>query len=361
MSTKVLNLITFVIAVVLMIAVLSLPGCNKGTPESADASSGQNKSQGAPASVSGKKVLFVDSYHKGYPWSEGIVSGLLDELHVRLDENDVAHALTDTVELKVVRMDTKRNTSEEFIKQAAQRTKTVIDSWKPDLVIVADDNASKYVVVPYFRNTKTPFVFCGVNWDCSAYGLPCSNVTGMLEVSLIRQLLTEMGKYAAGSRIGLLGADNLSNHKEAEHYRSRFNISLEKEVFVETFEEWKSAFIRIQDEVDMLIIAPPSFLKTAEEKAAAAAFAAKHTAIPTGCVEDWITPYALIGFAKASDEQGRWAGRTALRILGGRSPADIPVVTNTKARIHLNMTIARKLKVVFPMKLIESSELITSE
>ena len=362
MSTRTVSSITFAAAIALVIAVVLLPGCNKAAPDSADASSGQDNSGSAPvASVVGKKVLFVDSYHKGYPWSEGIVSGLLKELHIGLDDDDIAHTSVSTVELKVVRMDTKRNTSEEFIKQAALKTKAVIDSWKPDLVIVADDNASKYLVVPYFRNTETPFVFCGVNWDCSSYGFPCSNVTGMVEVSLIPQLLKEMGKYASGPRIGLLGADNLSNHKEADNYRSRFNISLEKEVFVETFEEWKSAFRRLQSEVDMLIIAPPSFLKTADEKAQAAEFVAEHTAIPTGCVEDWITPYALIGFVKSADEQGQWAGQTALRILRGRSPSDIPVAANTKASIYLNMPIAGKLRVVFPMKLIESAKLVTSE
>ncbi|MBL7219450.1 MAG: hypothetical protein ISS69_05010 [Phycisphaerae bacterium] len=354
--------ITLVATIVSVIAVLSLTGCNERTPDSADASPGQDNREPAAVGLgAGKKVLFVDSYHKGYPWSEGIISGMLGEFHITLDENDIANTLGDTVELRVVRMDTKRNTSEEFIEQAAWKTKTVIDSWKPDLVIVADDNASKYVVVPFFRNAETPFVFCGVNWECSAYGFPCSNVTGMLEVSLIPQLLKEMGKYASGSRIGLLGADNLSNHKEADNYRSKFNVSLEKEVFVETFEEWKSAFKRLQSEVDMLIIAPPSFLKTAEEKAQAAKFVTEHTAVPTGCVEDWITPYALIGFVKASGEQGQWAGRTALKILAGCSPADIPVATNTKARIYLNMPIAKKLRVVFPIKLIESAELVTSE
>jgi ABC-type uncharacterized transport system substrate-binding protein len=355
-NTRAIMSITFVAAVV-----FALTGCNKGTPDSADASAGQDNRRSDIDSGLRKKILFVDSYHKGYPWSEGIISGLLKELRITLAENDIADTSDGTVELKVVRMDTKRNTSEEFIKRAAQETKAVIDSWKPDLVIVADDNASKYVVVPYFRNKEIPFVFCGVNWDCSAYGFPCSNVTGMVEVSLIPQLLKEMGKYASGPRIGLLGADNLSNHKEADNYRSKFNVSLEKEVFVETFEEWKSAFKRLQSEVDMLIIAPPSFLKTTEEKAQAAKFVTEHTAVPTGCVEDWITPYAMIGFVKASDEQGRWAGRTALKILAGRSPADIPVVTNTKAGIYLNMPIAKKLNVVFPMKLIESAELVTSE
>ena len=50
----------------------------------------------------GKKILFVDSYHQGYEWSDGIEAGL-------------RHGLEGAgVELKIVRMDTKRNTDDEF-------------------------------------------------------------------------------------------------------------------------------------------------------------------------------------------------------------------------------------------------------
>jgi hypothetical protein len=32
--------------------------------------------------------------------------------------------------------------------------------------------------VPFFKNASLPFVFCGINWDSTEYGLPCENVTG---------------------------------------------------------------------------------------------------------------------------------------------------------------------------------------
>ena len=81
------------------------------------------------------KVLFVDSYHEGYPWSEGIIDGALKTLAVvraadgRLDDR------SSSVQLRIVRMDTKRNPSEQFGAQAGRRVKGLIDSWKPDVVI----------------------------------------------------------------------------------------------------------------------------------------------------------------------------------------------------------------------------------
>ena len=65
----------------------------------------------------------------------------------------------------IFRMDTKRNTDEEFKKTAALKAKAEIEASKPDVVIAADDNASKYLIQPYFKDASLPFVFCGVNWD----------------------------------------------------------------------------------------------------------------------------------------------------------------------------------------------------
>ena len=54
-----------------------------------------------------QRVLFIDSYHEGYPWSDGITAGIQGVFEGT------------NVTLKVHRMDTKRNGSEEFKKKAA--------------------------------------------------------------------------------------------------------------------------------------------------------------------------------------------------------------------------------------------------
>ena len=45
-------------------------------------------------------------------------------------------------------MDTKRRSSTEDKKNSAVAAKAVIESWKPDVVITADDNAVKYLIQP---------------------------------------------------------------------------------------------------------------------------------------------------------------------------------------------------------------------
>ena len=117
----------------------------------------------------GKKVLYIDSYHQGYAWSDGITKG-------------IEEALKDSgAELKVHRMDTKKKPSEEFKKEAAEKAKALIEEYKPDVVIASDDNAAKYLIAPYYKDSEQPFVFCGVNWDAGVYGFPTANITGMVD------------------------------------------------------------------------------------------------------------------------------------------------------------------------------------
>ena len=79
-------------------------------------------------------------------------------------------------------MDTKRNKSDEYKIAVGREARDLILSWQPDVVITADDNAAKYLIQPYFKDSATPFVFCGVNWTAEEYGFPYSNVTGIVEV-----------------------------------------------------------------------------------------------------------------------------------------------------------------------------------
>jgi ABC-type uncharacterized transport system substrate-binding protein len=308
-----------------------------------------------------QKVLFVDSYHEGYPWSDSILDGALKTLKIRRLAGGQFDCSASPVTLAACHMDTKRHGSAEFKRQAGLKVKAVIESFKPDLVICSDDNATAYVLAPFYRNAAIPFVFCGINWDATEYGLPYRNATGMVEVSFLPKLVEALRVRARGPRLGVLGARNESNVKEVIYYRKMMGTAVEREVLVDTFEQWKAAYVELQDQVDMLILAPPSFIESEQDQATARKFVLANTRIPTGSVEAWIAPYALICHAKLGSEQGEWTAQAALQILGGVSPADIPVVGNHLAQLYLNMPLAKKLKVTFPVELVEQAVLVNED
>jgi ABC-type uncharacterized transport system substrate-binding protein len=296
-------------------------------------------------SFPGKKVLHVDSYHEGYPWSDGIVKGVQDVLK------------SSGVEVKVVRMDTKRNTSESFAKEAGQKVKALIESYHPDVVIAADDNATKYILMPYYRDAKLPFVFCGINWDASLYGLPYKNATGMVEVSLIKQLIETLKGYGKGTRVGLLTSDVETEHKDAVYSKKLFNITFASERYVKTFAAWKDALKSMQDEVDILIVNNNAGISGWNE-AEAASWAQSNAKVPTGTIYDFMMPYAMVGMTKSAEEQGIWSAQTALKILGGTSPSGIPITENKKEDLMLNVKIATKAGIVFKPALVTNAKII---
>ncbi|MCF8084601.1 MAG: hypothetical protein K9M96_16060 [Deltaproteobacteria bacterium] len=292
----------------------------------------------------GKKVLFVDSYHEGYAWSDGITQG-------------IQKTLAGTgVDLEIIRMDTKRNKDDAFKKTAAKEAKAAIEVFKPDVIIAADDNASKFLIMPYFKNVDVPVVFCGVNWDATVYGYPYQNATGMVEVTPIPQILEQLRPFAKGDRIGMIGPDIITAHKEADNYRKVFGYEL-TEYYATDFEDWKKGFAELQDQVDMLIVDSDGGLysdHTDEMKA----FVEANTKIPTGAAYDFMASYALMTYGKLAQEQGAWSASTALKILDGDSPADIPLIKNKEGTLIINVRIAKNMGAEIPFEILESADKI---
>ncbi len=293
----------------------------------------------------GKKVLFIDSYHEGYAWSDGITEGIKMVIE------------PSGAELKVYRMDTKRNGSEAFKKQAAVKAKRLIENYKPDVVIAADDNASKYIIKEYFKNSEIPFVFCGVNWDEKIYGFPYKNTTGMVEVGLYNALINNMKKYAKGNRVSFISADTPSSHKEGENSSKLLGIKYEKVVYVKTFEDWKKQMLDLQKSTDMIVFENNAGM-TGWNDQKAKEFLQQNIALPIGSIYDWMGDFTLISFAKSSQEQGTWAATAALKILKGTNPSDIKIEKNTQGKLFLNMKYAEKLGVTFDLSLLRNAEII---
>jgi ABC-type uncharacterized transport system substrate-binding protein len=289
--------------------------------------------------AAGKKIFFINAYHEGYPWSDGVTAGV--ESVIR----------PSGATLKIVRMDTKRNDSPEFAKAAAKKVLAEIADFAPDIIIAAEDNPSKYVIMPHFKNAATPVVFCGVNWDASMYGYPYKNATGMIEVNPLLELLDYLKRFSKGTRIGYLTSDVETERKEGECYKRILGATLNEETYVKTVSAWKSAYVKMQTNNDLLILGNNAGIPEWNE-ADVAAFMLKNAQIPSGCAYEWMVPYSLIGFTKIPSEQGEWAAHTALKILAGADPASIPIAKNVQGDLMINTKFAKKLGFQFPTSIV---------
>ncbi len=298
----------------------------------------------AAQSVAGKKVLFINSYHPEYEWSAAVEAGAKG-----------VFAGTG-VKLQFHEMDTKRHGDEAFKVKAGAEAKKLIETAKPDVVIVADDNAVSYVYAKYFKDSAIPFVFLGVNWDSSKYA-PFENATGMVEVALARELLENLKGYAKGTRIGYLSADNETERIDLPFLKKQAGRPFTVEKYVKTLAQWNEAFGRMQGEVDLIFIGNNAGIMdwNADE---AVAFAAANARVPTGSVYDWMMPYAMLGIVKVAEEQGVFAAKAALEILRGKKPTDIPIAQNKLGKTILNVKLASQAGITFKPALLKNAQVL---
>ena len=293
----------------------------------------------------GKKILYLGSYHSGYTWSDGITHGIREVLD------------GSGIELKIHHMDTKRNRSDKFIQQAAMQARARIEAFAPDVVIISDDNAVKHVLQEFYKDAPLPFVFCGVNWDASVYGLPYRNTTGMIEVELIKPLIQQLRPYAEADRIGFLALDSISSRKNLQWQQQSEGTRYHKAYLVNSFAEWKARYLALQDEVDMLIVGNEHGI-SGWNMQEAIAFTRKHNRIPSGTLSPGRMGLALLGYLRLPEEQGRWAAQAALKILDGAAPSSIAVAKNQQAHVVINHALSEKLGITFPPALFKRAEIV---
>lgn len=328
----------------LLLSLILLTSCNP-TRDSQDVNS-PSPLKSTPERL--RKVFYVNSYHQGYAWSDRIEQTIRTVL-----QNEAGNF---KINLSAYHMDSKRKNSLSEIMQAAQEALQQINREEPDIIIVSDDNAIKYLVVPYLLSRKIPIIFCGVNWDSKKYNLPENLTTGMLEVQRVDQLVKGLSPYAKGDRIAFLKGDDESARIEAQEIKNKFLIPLDLRL-VKNFKAWQQQYLKLQEDADILILGNAASIPD-WDKEQAREFILKNTRIPSGCWDSWMAAYCLETLATRPEEQGAWVARTALRVLQGVSTADIPQVYNQQTKIYLNMPLANRLNIRFAMNVIEAATLI---
>ena len=118
-----------------------------------------------------KSVLYINSYHQGYPWSDTIFEGIRKTLY----QSDYK------IELQVEYLDAKKFNVEPVLKAFSQLHQEKFRDQRFDVVIVSDDDAFQYAIK--YRSQlfpEVPIVFCGVN-NLTTEQAAVGNITGIVE------------------------------------------------------------------------------------------------------------------------------------------------------------------------------------
>jgi ABC-type uncharacterized transport system substrate-binding protein len=289
------------------------------------------------SSLAADKCLYISSYHQGYAWSDGVEQGLRDKLD--------GHC-----EIRQFDMDSKRNKDEAFVQQAAEQARQLIETWQPDVVITSDDNAAKYVVQQFYRDSAIPFIFCGVNWTVDEYGFPYSNVTGIIEVAPLEAMLEHAQEFSGSQHAVYLGANTLTEKKNLEKMQQtarKLGIELQEKLVNDSV-EWRQAYQSAQTS-GFIVMGSYSGVHNWDMDEQSA-FANQHAEKLVVTNHGWMMPVSTIGFTKIPAEHGEWAGMAAIEILKGVAPQKIPIVANRKWDLWINFKHLQATGIDLPRK-----------
>jgi ABC-type uncharacterized transport system substrate-binding protein len=303
------------------------------------------------------KVLHVMSYHSPWRWTDGQLEGFRDGLDGL------------PVNLRVLQMNTKQNSTEAAKQRIGAEMRAAIDQWQPDLLYTSDDDAQAYVARHYV-GTRLPIVFSGVNAEPSQYGFRgAPNVAGVQEhehfVESVR-LLRAMGLPVRTIAVVVDDApmwDPVLTRMRAALPQA--DVRVAHWDCIRTWDEYKQRTAAYQGKVDAVgLLGIFNFKDGARGNVPyreVLRWTAEHSRVPDFSYWlDRINYGTLASVTVSEQEQGRAAGRLARAILAdGRAPGSLPMGPTVKGTPMVSLARARRLALDIPSSVLLSSEVVT--
>lgn len=278
----------------------------------------------ANALVSKKRILILNSYHKGLSWTDNIVSGI----HEALKTQDAE------IEYYIEYMDTKRYYGEKYFEKLHELYFRKYAKERFDVVIAADNDAFDFTR-KYNREIfhSTPVVFCGINNYKDSMIAGYRNFTGVVEDTDIKSTIEVALKlHPQTSQIVVVNDKTTTGIAMENEVREvvPFFEDMVNFVFVEDFD-----FSELQSKVRALPSDSIVLLTVVNRDRKGNFFAYEESLkllypaaqVPIYSVWEFYLGKGIVGGMLTNGfNQGKVAGEITLRILKGEKISSIPVV-----------------------------------
>lgn len=287
-----------------------------------------------------KKVLLLNSYHKGYLWTDEITRGV----HETFQNHGI--------ELHIEYMDTKRQFRFQLLYYLSEVLKIKHRKHRYDLVITSDDNAFNFIKSWRENIFKAvPIVFCGVNY------LGEKDVQGLVGYTGINEKMDVKGNielikslHSDARRIIVITDDTTTgrlNQKEvlrtaalvenqAVDIELLYDISMED--LVDRSKSFKSGTvvlftIFIRDKNDRFL-----------EYEAVLKQVAEAVRVPLYATQNFSAHLPVVGgYITNGYDQGAAAAEKARQILSGQAVSQTPIAWETPTHPRFNYTMLERL------------------
>lgn len=294
-----------------------------------------------------KRILYLNSYHSGYAWSDGILKGIQSELSQKIKKMD----------LQVEFMDSKKYYDQDLLERMHDYYRFKFKNDRFDVVITSDNNAFEFLLK--YKDSLfpgVPVVFCGLNNYHPGMLEGRKGITGIVEnVDFKENLEIARTLHPAAEQMVVIGnrsVTSLAIIREIKESIKRNNIDF-KVSFISGFKihdlkAGKKAFLKNIPQGSLLYIVPAyegsdGEFYTAED---ISRLVCRATRLPVYSSWDFLTGTGIVGGKLASGvAHGKTAANVALRILNGEDPDFIPVVTGGGHTYIFDHDVLRKFNI----------------
>lgn len=233
---------------------------------------------------------------------------------------------------------------------------------KPDVIIVLDDDALKYIGA---RIDDIPIVFAFVFGDPKGLGMPKNNVTGIIRKSyavdnwfLAKKLFPDIKTVGLLSKYSLPmeGVKQFLTAK-APYIEKGCGVLYKDTFMCETFDDWEKAVKAFP--YDLIYLADTSRLsRDGKElpRREACQWTVDNAKVPViAAVESDVEGGGLFSIVTSERNIGQMAAQTAIDIISGAAPSQ-EYKQGEKGKLVINIKTAQKYKLDIPYEILSTAE-----
>ncbi|MCK6263768.1 hypothetical protein KP803_10835 [Vibrio sp. ZSDE26] len=281
------------------------------------------------------KILLIESYHSEFPWDKEYIQGIESQI-------DASH------QFDTFQMNTKRIPQEQF-EPMAEKAWSYYQQVKPDIVILGDDNALKYML-PKLYDEPISIIFLGINsnprWILSKYKGQ-AQITGILERPLLLKNIKDIADLMSlkqGKVLVLFDSGTTSEiansfiSRKFNAAKTHLNINIDSHN-IGTINEWKSTVSDAKNQgYDAIMIGLYHTLiddnNNNVDANSVLSWTNQHSPLPLFGFWDFSVGKGktIGGVVLFGESQGAAAGVVARQILKGKPVSSIPIATGKKGK-----------------------------
>lgn len=232
---------------------------------------------------------------------------------------------------------------------------------KPDLIIVVDDDALKFIGA---KIDDIPIVFAFIFGSPKTLGLPRQNVTGIIRASYAADIWGLTNKLFGVKTVALISKYSapMAGIKQVLAARAALlqkacGVLYKDTILCETFDDWKKAVTTWP--YDFIYMADPSrIVKDGKEMARAdvVRWTVANAKVPViAASEKDVASGALFSIVTSEKGIGKLASETALDILNG-APISQAYTQSKKGKLVFNAKTIQKYKVEIPYEILSTAD-----